>query len=274
MAEEGIQLERMGIAEAAAYQAWLLEASGMSRRTITGYLHAAALFYDYLQRAELAIGNPFRAIRLVKEEKVLPRNILKEEEMERLLSELAQCAARDALRPAELLAASDAPPREAKSAYRLHVLAELLYASGLRIAEAAGLTPDDIDLRRAVVTVREGKGGRSRVAYLNDYAKEVLRVYLEHWEALYGRTGLLFGVKRLTEQTNEQLAAACERLGLPRVTNHGFRHALGYHLLRSGCPLRYIQEILGHRSIGDTELYAKVDKESLRKVVDACHPRP
>jgi site-specific recombinase XerD len=62
-------------------------------------------------------------------------------------------------------------------------------------------------------------------------------------------------------------------LDLPEFTSHGFRHCVGYHLLRAGCQVRYIQEILGHEHIQSTEVYTKIDKENLKAVLDQYHPR-
>jgi site-specific recombinase XerD len=83
----------------------------------------------------------------------------------------------------------------------------------------------------------------------------------------------LSGFDRLGHVQNDALAAAVGRVGGQRLTTHGFRHALGYHLLRAGCNLRHIQAILGHASIKDTELYTKVDVETVRATLDTCHPR-
>ena len=58
-----------------------------------------------------------------------------------------------------------------------------------------------------------------------------------------------------------------------KITSHTFRHALGYHLLRAGCPLRQIQEMLGHEQIKDTEIYTKVDEREVQEVLDEYHPR-
>jgi len=57
------------------------------------------------------------------------------------------------------------------------------------------------------------------------------------------------------------------------ITSHGFRHSLGTHLLRSGCDMRHIQVILGHEALSTTQIYTKVDKEDLKKSLDAFHPR-
>ena len=86
---------------------------------------------------------------------------------------------------------------------------------------------------------------------------------------------LLFGTgwARFGKAVNAQLAQACASCGLPVMRSHGFRHAVGFHLLRAGCNIRHIQSILGHRRLRNTEVYTKVEKEDLKQVVDACHPR-
>jgi site-specific recombinase XerD len=77
----------------------------------------------------------------------------------------------------------------------------------------------------------------------------------------------------LKATVNEELSRACTTVSVPVFTSHALRHALGYHLLRSGCPLRYIQAILGHKRIKDTETYTKVDASDVQRVFEACHPR-
>ena len=99
----------------------------------------------------------------------------------------------------------------------------------------------------------EGKGGGNRTAYLNDYAREVLRLYIEEvrehifteWNKR--NNDLLFGTgwAWLEHLVNGTLREVAARLSLGAFSSHGFRHALGYHLLRAGCNIRHIQEIPG-----------------------------
>ena len=145
----------------------------------------------------------------------------------------------------------------------------------------AALKVADIDLNRGLVRVEEGKGGAERTAYLNDYAREVLRLYIERVRALIftdwhrRNNDLLFGTRwdRLYHLVNDTLKEVTARLSLGEFSSHGFRHALGYHLLRAGCNIRHIQEILGHKLLRNTEIYTKVDKEDLRNILDTHHPR-
>ena len=125
------------------------------------FVSAATSFYDFLKVKGIVPSNPFREIRKVRQVRRLPGNILKEKEMDRFLERLSHFEEGKTL-------------RHRVFRYRVHVIAELMYASGLRIAEVADLLTGDIDLRRGVVEVREGKGGRARVAFLNEYAREVL----------------------------------------------------------------------------------------------------
>ena len=268
--EMGLSVEQMGVREASGYQGWLLsrrtkEGREPSRRSVHAYLVSACGFYRYLKRKGVVLENPFVEIKRVGSEKKLPRKIPREHEMGRLLDALGRF--------------SDPHLKRMMHSYRLHVLGELMYATGLRISEVAQLGPEDVDVKHGVVEVRDGKGGLGRKALLNEYARGVLKWYLEELRPRRRRSrhrrDRLFGGggERLGKIVNEGLGPVCEELEMVKVTSHGFRHAVGYHLLRGGCPLRTIQELLGHRRLRNTEVYTKVEKEELREMVDRYHPR-
>jgi site-specific recombinase XerD len=164
--------------------------------------------------------------------------------------------------------------------YKVHVIAELQYSTGLRIGEVAEIKEEDIDFDKSMIWVRKGKGLKSRMVFLNDYARMVLKFYVEEMKELvsgnYSRKNEgIFGAggSRLRENMRNVLNPVMKKLDYDPISSHGFRHALGFHLLRAGCDIRYIQEILGHKSIGTTEIYTKIDKEDLKKVLDDFHPR-
>lgn len=269
---DGLTVADIGRSTAKAYLLSLTEYRGAdgspySPRTVESYLCAAARLCRYLQYAGIVKSNPFSSLRPRRLPRQVLRGVLTEAEMSTLLSALGRWEE----------AGSD--PRRQGRRYIAHLIAELQYATGLRIAEVAALTCADLDLERGIVHVREGKKGRSRSAYLTGYAASLLSVYLTRLRPLVltakqaHNQDLLFGAgfQALARFQNAQLAAVGSPLGLS-ITSHGFRHALGYHLLRAGCQLRHIQEILGHRSIKDTEIYTKVDASAVMAVVDACHP--
>jgi site-specific recombinase XerD len=269
---EGLDLYRVGVQDALRYQGWLLacrkkDGGKYCHRTVVSYLVAVTAFYEYLAKNDLVTGNPFKAIKRVRGEKTLPRNLLREKETESLLDSLGLFTGEETLK------------RKIRK-YRVHVVCELLYSTGLRIAEASALTPEDIDFGASLVRVRDGKGGRARVCFLNSYTRDLLKVYIGEIRPLLqskwhrDKTTLFLSCRdRLEAVVNGVLREAAEKEKHPAVTCHTFRHLLGYHLLRSGCALRSIQEILGHVSLKNTEIYTRVDKEDLKAVLDSCHPR-
>jgi site-specific recombinase XerD len=160
-------------------------------------------------------------------------------------------------------------------------VAELMYATGLRIAEVADLKPADIDFEKGLVHVHAGKMGIDRVCFLHDYAALLVRLYLDEFRDLtfnrWNRENghLLFGTKwsNFEKTINKVLKRVSQDMGRPPFTSHKFRHCLGFHLLRSGCDVRYIQAILGHKLLRNTEVYTQVDKDALQEVFERCHPR-
>ena len=261
------------VADAYAYQGSLVErrtgaGSVFSPRSVQSYVAAACTFCDWLCRSGAALDNPFANIRRVRNPETVPMGVLTEREMARLLDELGRWDKYTNL-------------RDLRRRYLVHIIAELQYASGLRIAEVADLRREDLDLDRVLVQVRDGKKGSQRFGFLNDYAAEVLELYVSVARALcatdYQSTGadrlFFLDFDRLGHVVNAELKKACARAGVPKITSHGFRHALGYHLLRSGTNLRHIQAILGHKMLKDTETYTKIDVQDVKEVFDACHPR-
>ena len=268
--EMSLSVGEVRVKEAQDYQGWLIE-SGMKNGekyasgSVQNFIKGALAFYEYLKKKGVVYMNPFQEIRRQRVRVKLPRHILKEKEMARLLARLGEYDRAEGF-------------RNQRTKYRLHVLAELMYSTALRISEAASIKEEDIDFQRGVIEVRDIKSGHMRSVFLNDYAANVLKHYLEMRELVLEESnnkGLLFGAgaKRLIVQLNGEIKRLTEELGLPVMTSHGFRHAVGYHFLRAGCDIRYIQEILGHKCIRNTEIYTKVDKEALRKILDEHHPR-
>ena len=270
---EDIDLLAVNIKDAVRYAAYLSEhrqpdGSPYDTGTMLNYLKVARRFFGYLVKTERLTTNPFAELRYPRMSNHLCRNTLTEAQMGRLLHELSNF---DCL----------ATPRTRQRRYRVHVIAEFLYASGLRIAEACTIKPEHLDLDSRRVYLPEGKGGKARTAFLTDYAVTVLRRYLAtgravvlgHYPRLQQDT--LFGsVKdRVAAVVNAELTAVCTSLGLPVITTHGFRHSLGTHLLRAGCDMRHIQVILGHDSLQTTQIYTRVDKEDLKRSLDEFHPR-
>ena len=262
----------IGIREAQGFQGWLIETGRndgkpYKEKTIISYLNSAISFYGFLLRHSRIPANPFKEIRHIRVPKELPKDLLKEDEIQNLLDALASYDEEN-----HLLCMI--------TRYRTHVIAELQYSTGMRISEVARLRVDDVDCEKGIVHIK-GKGEREQIGFLNAYACRVLKIYKERMRTLLfselnDKNGeLLFGITRqgLGEVVNATLNKIASKCGYKEFTNHKFRHCMGYHLLRAGCNIRYIQQLLGHKQLRTTEVYTKVDKESLKAVLERCHPR-
>jgi integrase/recombinase XerD len=158
---------------------------------------------------------------------------------------------------------------------------ELLYATGLRASELAGLRKTDVNLNIGYLRCL-GKGNRERVvpvgrvaiAAVAEYLRG-LRPKLEKPESgdflLLSRTGRPLGRIEIWRLVKKYAA----RAGMPRnLTAHTLRHCFATHLLAGGADLRSLQEMLGHVDIATTQIYTHVDQERLRKIHKEFHPRP
>jgi integrase/recombinase XerD len=171
-------------------------------------------------------------------------------------------------------------------ARRDRVVLELLYATGMRISELAGLHLSDIDADRRMALVF-GKGSKERVVPFGRHAEAALRAWLdpegrpaltpERWARRVDEESLLISTRgrRMSRQTVWVVVRnAATRVHLQdRVTPHVLRHSCATHLLDHGADIRVVQELLGHAAITTTQVYTKVSNELLRRAYEAAHPR-
>lgn len=153
---------------------------------------------------------------------------------------------------------------------------ELLYGSGLRISELAGLRIDDLELREGIIRVK-GKGSKERIVPIGTKAKEALKDYLVERALLRSPSPYLFlnhrGEKMTERGLREVVYREAKKVGLAgRVSPHTLRHSFATHLLQSGADIRDIQELLGHSSISATQVYTHIDLGHLLDVYDRAHP--
>lgn len=263
---EGLGLDAVSFSreDAIAYQGSLI-GRGLSPRTVASYMVSLSAFCAFLEESGYRFDNPARAIPRPACERSIPWGLPDENAMEGFLAELSQFHKEPTL-------------KARKFAFRTHVMAELQYASGLRIEELCDLAPADLDLAHGIALVRCGKGGKARRVFISHYAIELLKLWCASRDlVLDGQHDMarLFGSSAATldHTYNRELAKKARAAGLPGWSSHGFRHALGYHLLRSGCDVRRIKEILGHERIATTEIYTEVNRDDLRSILDTYHPR-
>ena len=195
------------------------------------------------------------------------------------------------LRPREAAALAEAPgaqvagansaltPLERAVALRDRAVLELLYGSGLRVGEVAGLTVDRIDLDRGRILVL-GKGSKERELPMSDYAVASLGDYLRRGRALLATDGsaTLFFNRRRNPFSGRDIRWMVEQYVqrlLPgrRVSPHTLRHSFATHLLEGGADIRVVQELLGHASVATTQRYTHVSRERLFEAYEQSHPR-
>jgi integrase/recombinase XerC len=239
-----------------------LHRARLSNRSLARHLSTLRSFFRWACREEHIEMNPARGLPSPRVPKTLPRAMTLPD-TERLLG-----AEEEGL----------VPERE-------RALFELLYATGLRVSEAAGLDLEDVDLASRLVRVT-GKGSRERIVPFGEAAAEALREYLPSRAALRRRAGeaeggegepLFVNVRggRLTPRSMARLLKRRLRAaGLPQeISPHALRHTFATHLLEAGADLRAIQELLGHASLSTTQKYTHLDAARLREVYRNAHPK-
>lgn len=228
---------------------------GVSGRSLARALSAIRALYAWLLREDRVGADPAAGVRPPRSPQHLP-GALEIEEVERLL----------------------AIPGEGPLARRDRALLELFYSSGLRLAELAALDLTGLDLDEGLVEVI-GKGQRTRRVPVGRPARQALAHWLEvrgEW-ADTDQRALFVSARggRLSHRAIQaRLAHWARRLGLPRhVHPHMLRHSFATHVLESSGDLRAVQELLGHASIGTTQVYTQLDFSHLAEVYERAHPR-
>lgn len=245
---------------------WLWHATqrGDARSTLARRAAAARSFFGWAREHDLIAVDP--SIRLVapKRARTLP-TVASRDAMFQLLD-----AQRDAAENGDPIALRD------------HAVLELLYAAGIRVSELCGLDVDDLDLTRGTVRVL-GKGSKERVVPFGAPARDALGAYLTRARrVLVARAdaagpALFLGVRggRLGPRTVYALVARvlAPVVGAETIGPHALRHTAATHLLDGGADLRAVQEILGHASLGTTQIYTHVSAERLTATYRLAHPR-
>jgi integrase/recombinase XerC len=232
-----------------------LHGEGLSGRSLARKLSAWRGFLGWLGREGVLARNPAAGLKAPRAAKRLPSS-LTPDQAARLLDGVA----------------------ESDDELCDQALFELIYSSGLRLAEAAGLDPVDVDLRAGTVRVT-GKGSKTRVVPLGPKAAAAIEAWLpaRARRAAADETALFVGTRgrRIAHRTvQKRLDALALRRGLDtKIHPHVLRHSFASHVLQSSGDLRAVQELLGHASISTTQVYTHLDFQHLARVYDAAHPR-
>jgi integrase/recombinase XerC len=248
-----------------SFLGWL-DRRGLSRRTAARKLSAVRTFYRFLHLEDRVEKNPTRSVRAPKLEKRLPAHLTRGGA--EALFDLAEArAAENTLAGTRNLA-----------------ILELLYGSGLRLAELQGLDVPDADLVAEQVKVR-GKGRKERLVPLTRAAVTAVRRYLPRRDDLAASSGrgaehrraLLLGPsgRRLSTRGIQKIVGALFRAAGEddELSVHSLRHSFATHLLDAGADLMAVKELLGHVSLSTTRIYTHMSTERLRRVYRDAHPR-
>jgi integrase/recombinase XerC len=233
------------------------------KTSIARKLSSIRAFFKFLVREGVIAASPCVGLASPKLPKKVPR-IMTEEQTNNLLDRLAEATAQS-----EPMLKRD------------RAILELLYASGLRVSELAGLDVRSVNFGDKMVLVY-GKGRKERIVPFGRKAGQALEEYLPVRERILvdnktSGQALFLNARgrRLTTRSVDRLVKKYVRLYGPnvRVSPHGLRHAFASHLLAEGADLRAIQEMLGHVSLSTTQKYTQVSIQKLIEVYDKAHPK-
>jgi integrase/recombinase XerC len=241
-----------------AYLVWLHDQS-YAKTTMARRIAAVRSWCRFLCQRGMLGANPADGLRGPRQEKRLP-NYLAENAMARLL---------------------ETPGSDSALAVRDRAILETLYSAGLRVSELTGLDVDDVDLESGLATVR-GKGKKERLALLGTKALGALKNWLRLREATLSAKGksasAVFLNKNGTRLTTRSVGRLLEKYlalaGLDaRASPHSLRHSFATHLLDRGADIRSVQELLGHKSLANTQIYTHVTTQRMQESYQKAHPR-
>lgn len=243
---------------------YFIQKFNYKKTTLARKIASIRTFYKFLYRERLTDTNPTSSINAPKKPKSLPKFLTKTE-VETILSGIKI---------------------ETPAGFRNRAILELLWATGMRISELSGLNFGNLNLENNEITVF-GKGAKERIVLVSDRAKNFLKRYIETARPLIAKgftlkpiddespvfinnTGFRLQNKTIRNVINEVVNS----LEFPKhVTPHMFRHSFATHLIENGADLRIVQELLGHASISNTQIYTHVSTKHLQDVFEHTHPR-
>jgi len=243
---------------------WLaaLHSDEKKKSSIARKLAALRTFLQFLVREGLLESNPAKLVSTPRREKKLPKHLSIEEAIRFI----------------------ETPDLETDLGKRDRAMLELMYATGVRVAELTTLNLSDIDFRNQLIRVT-GKRRKQRIVPFGEPASVAIRSYLEIRESFLFNAPIskrdeqaLFLNYQGTRITTRSVGRMVEKYikicaGTHAISPHALRHSFATHLLDSGADLRDIQELLGHARLSTTQVYTHVSMEKLIEVYDRAHPK-
>lgn len=221
-------------------------------------LSAVKGFCRYLMENDYLVRDPAAKIKLPKKARRLPKLILSAEEVKKLMA---------------------APDMRTHEGYRNRVILEILYDTGIRRSELAGIRLSDLDVKAGFALIH-GKGGKDRVVPMSARVCELVNNYiigvrpsfladeddgyliLNRWGKKMHHMAVYMAVRRCVELAGIRKS----------ISTHTFRHTCATHMLKNGAPVRHVQELLGHESLESTQVYTRVTINDLKEIHSKYHP--
>lgn len=227
---------------------------GRSKTTAGRRLAAVRSFLRYLHREGYLKANPAKLVSTPKAQKLLPKFLTVD----------------------DVFSLVEKPEGMGFIIARDRAVLELLYSSGLRVSEVAGLNVDDVNTREGLVKVR-GKGKKERIVPVGSKAVDAIKSYLVEKLLLRRRDRAMFLNRRGARLTDRGIRRIVVKYGkltgiAGGIGPHTLRHTFASHLLQGGADLRVIQELLGHSSLSTTQKYTHLDIAHLMDIYDKAHP--
>jgi len=227
---------------------------GLSKTTAGRRLATLRSFFSFLHREGYVKANPARLVKTPKKANLLPRFLTVD----------------------DVFSLVEKPEGIGFLPARDKAILELLYASGLRVSELAGLDQDDINVKEGLLKAR-GKGRKERIAPIGRKALDALQAYMIERVLLKKKDRAFFLNRRGTRLTDRGVRRIVVKYAKAilldgRIGPHTLRHTFATHLLQGGADLRVIQELLGHASLATTQKYTHLDITHLMDIYDRAHP--
>jgi integrase/recombinase XerD len=275
------ELSDKGRADIAKYRGWL-ESHRYPPTTVRTYTSMMTTFLKYVSPREASECDAYDLTRMVYEY-ILPKRLSYSFQnqlisaVKKFYSEIyrqiidpgeftrprTQHRLPNVLSKEEVKRILDAPVNE-----KHRVILSIVYGCGLRRSEVLMLEPQDIDRDRMLLSVRQAKGFKDRVVPVSAKLVDMIDGYMKRYRPVkYLIEGQQAGRVYSAASVEKVFRSACDKVGIKKnITLHGLRHSYATHLLEAGTDLRYIQELLGHKSSKTTEIYTHVTDKSIQRI--------
>jgi integrase/recombinase XerC len=227
---------------------------GLNKTTVSRRLSSVRSFFKFLYREGYMKSNPAKLVSSPRLPKLLPKFLSVD----------------------DAFSLVEKPEGIGFAPARDRAILELLYSSGLRVGELAGLNVEDINVREALVKAR-GKGKKERIVPIGSKALDAIKTYLVERILLKSKEKAVFLNRLGTRLTDRGVRRIVVKYARAIAINgsigpHTLRHSFASHLLQGGADLRVIQELLGHASLSTTQKYTHLDVAHLMDIYDKAHP--